>query len=854
MDYAVYLWNRMPKKDGANSPEEIFYSIKSDHSAIREAKCWGCPAYVLDPKLQDGKKLPRWNPRSKLGQFLGRSKKHAGSVGLIRNLGTGKISPQYHVVYDNHFTTVDSITNLDNVPVPDGFDKLVKTATETIVDPYELEQNKQKTKTKRSSSQRRLENEGVEPPITETVRNESSVGDNVGTTPPVEHEASTPVTSNRSGGDEGRLEMTRNETTEEHPQSGDDDSNSDVTENIGDTDNFGSSSDEDETKNRRYPVRNTRNKNPNYVFFEEAYVNYLQASGDVDCHELFLMTSDLTSGSDSITKQYDLLNLYKQDDNDEELLEAIHPFAFAARANAEDTPRYHEAMSGPDAPGFTTAMEMELDQLESMEAWDVVPRQKAIDENKKIFDSVWAFRRKRYPDGSVKKLKARLCVRGDQQEEGVDFFETYSPVVGWSTIRLLLVLSILLELETKQVDYTLAFLHAKIDPGTYVEMPRGFEKDGYVFELKRNLYGLRQAPLNFFNHLKDQLEKRGFEPSHDPCLFINKKTGCMLLAYCDDCIIFHKKEDVIDDLIESMRNPKDKSLERFILNVEDDYAGFLGIDIKRHDDGTIELVQTGLIDRILKALNLDNDDVTVRLEPAAKEALGKNEDGPPRKESWSYPSLIGMMLYLASNSRPEIAFAVHQCARFNHCSRLCHEAAVKRIARYLKGTRNQGFIMKPNDKLELEMFADSDFAGLFNVESKDDPVSVRSRTGAVITLSGVPVTWSSKLQTEIATSTMHAEYIALSTAMRDLIPITNTLNDICNKLNIEREQESKIVRVFEDNEGAMKLANSPLPKVTPQSKHFAVKYHWFRERLDELGVQIKRVDTTLQKADIFTKG
>ena len=249
-------------------------------------------------------------------------------------------------------------------------------------------------------------------------------------------------------------------------------------------------------------------------------------------------------------------------------------------------------------------------------------------------------------------------------------------------------------------------------------MPRGFEKDGYVFELKRNLYGLRQAPLNFFNHLKDQFKKRGFEPSHDPCLFINKKTGCMLLAYCDDCIIFHKKEDVIDDLIESMRNPKDKSFETFILKVEDDYAGFLGINIKRHDDGTIELVQTGLIDRILKALNLDNDDVTVRLEPAAKEALGKNEDGPPRKESWSYPSLIGMMLYLASNSRPEIAFAVHQCARFNHCSRLCHEAAVKRIARYLKGTRNQGFIMKPNDKLELEMFADSDFAGLFNVESK----------------------------------------------------------------------------------------------------------------------------------------
>ena len=142
MEYAVYLWNKMPKKDGASSPEEIFYSIKSDYQAIREAKCWGCPAYVLDPKLQDGKKLPRWSPRSRLGQFLGRSKKHAGSVGLIKNLITGKISPQYHVVYDNHFTTVESETNVDNIPTPKGFNELMFESREKVVDPSDFEENK----------------------------------------------------------------------------------------------------------------------------------------------------------------------------------------------------------------------------------------------------------------------------------------------------------------------------------------------------------------------------------------------------------------------------------------------------------------------------------------------------------------------------------------------------------------------------------------------------------------------------------------------------------------------------------------------------------------------------------------
>ena len=252
----------------------------------------------------------------------------------------------------------------------------------------------------------------------------------------------------------------------------------------------------------------------------------------------------------------------------------------------------------------------------------------------------------------------------------------------------------------------------------------------------------------------------------------------MLLAYCDYCIIFHKKESEIDNLIDSKRNPKDNALESFILNVEDDYAGFLGIDTKRHKDSTIELTKLGLTKRILNALNLNDDDVHTRLEPAAQNPLGKDESGPPRKESWSYPSVVGMMLYLASNSRPDIAHAVHQCARFNHCPRLCHEVAIKRIARYLKGTSHKGLIMKLSDKLEFEMYANADFASLWNAEDRDVTISVKSRTGGIITLSDVPVSCTSKLQTEIATSTVHAEYIALSTTMRDLIPIKATLDDL----------------------------------------------------------------------------
>jgi hypothetical protein len=114
VNYAVYLWNHMPRPDTKLAPIELYHSTKLDHEVIRSARVWGCPVYVLDPTIQDGKKLPRWMPKSRRGQFVGRSKSHAGTVGLIRNLKTGSITTQFHVVYDDWFTTVSSRGSIDS--------------------------------------------------------------------------------------------------------------------------------------------------------------------------------------------------------------------------------------------------------------------------------------------------------------------------------------------------------------------------------------------------------------------------------------------------------------------------------------------------------------------------------------------------------------------------------------------------------------------------------------------------------------------------------------------------------------------------------------------------------------------
>ncbi len=132
----------------------------------------------------------------------------------------------------------------------------------------------------------------------------------------------------------------------------------------------------------------------------------------------------------------------------------------------------------------------------------------------KTIKTVWSFKRKRLPDGTITKHKARLCAHGGMQIEGVHFWDTYSPVVQMTTVRLLLILTLLLGLKSRSVDFTLAFTQAPIDMPTYLDLPTGFSIEGdatdYVLELHKTLYGLRQAGLNWFATLRQHLHSIGF--------------------------------------------------------------------------------------------------------------------------------------------------------------------------------------------------------------------------------------------------------------------------------------------------------------------------------------------------------
>ena len=214
-----------------------------------------------------------------------------------------------------------------------------------------------------------------------------------------------------------------------------------------------------------------------------------------------------------------------------------------------------------------------------------------------------------------------------------------------------------------------------------------------------------------------------------------------------------------------------------------------------------------------------------------------------------------MLWYLYGHSRPELGFAVSQAARFSFSPKRSHELALIRIGQYLKGTVDQGLILKPmsTDHIKMDVFVDSNFLGLYGKESRTDPDNVKSRAGFVILLNDCPIIWSSKLIDSIALSTMMAEYYALSMSMREVLPLRDLVHTIAKACGLDQHLLTSFrTTVWEDNTGALTLANLDPGQSTPRSKFYDSKVHWFRSHLGPQ-MKVEKVETAEQLADLFTK-
>jgi len=250
-------------------------------------------------------------------------------------------------------------------------------------------------------------------------------------------------------------------------------------------------------------------------------------------------------------------------------LNYLNPMAYSSTLSDNETYTFKEMLQQPDKNEFILAMMKEIQDHENREHWSLFPRADIPDGHKTIL-AIWSFKRKRFPDGRVNKHKARLCAHGGMQQWGVDYWETYAPVVNWLCIKTLLILSVIYGYHSRSIDFVLAFPQATLKEMVFMEFPAGVEypngsRKQYVLKLNKNLYGLKSGAYNWFQMLSEGLqhEKLGFKSSEiDPCVFIRK--DAIILTWVDDCIIFSKNLKTIEVIVESLKEDFDVELEEDI--------------------------------------------------------------------------------------------------------------------------------------------------------------------------------------------------------------------------------------------------------------------------------------------------
>ena len=853
VQYAVFLYNHLPNVQTGVSPHDRFTKTTWPIKNIHNLHVWGCPVYVLNKSLQDGNKLSRWKARSQRCVYMGLSPVHNENVALVLNPETGAITAQYHVVFDDTFSTI--ATSKEDLPdfndddwvklfgesqfqyvndIEDrddhGMNSWSREYTPTYIDEQRDATVSQAMTRQRPSIPENSEYYPIQRPIQieQEYRDQQHWSEPLRDDPPIQ--PSRPQREpqreyQREPQREPQRESITNTVTPQTPRRW---TSSDVFNNKS-----------PRTSRVSVPSKQSSQRRTNSLITEN------------QPKVISRYSSKTSTNTPSSTKVRRSARHSQQDTKyvpGETQFVGNNNFAFLASNNNKnpDIFSWDEAMRSEFRDEWLEAAQEEILELEAREAWDEVDV--SVAENKQILPGTWTFKLKRAPDGTIKRHKARWCCRGDlQRKEDIDE-SVYAPVAFFSTLRLFMAITLNLGWTTCTMDFTNAFMQAPLSKPVYLHPPRGFRSQlpGKIcLRLKKSHYGLPIAPKKWYRHLVSFLTKTlGFIISKiDECLLY--RTDCLIIIYVDDIGIGAKAMKTIDDIVRQLRQGG------FDLKKDSTFEEYLGIQFDRKQDGSILMSQPGLINKIITTMGMEK--CNPNKTPATKVPLGKDIEGELMNESWDYRSVVGMLLYVSANTRPDISYAVSQVARFSHEPRKTHATALKMIARYLEGTKTKGTIFKPTEELKLECYVDADFAGLYGVEDSSDSVSAKSRSGYIIFLGNCPTLWKSQLQSEVSLSTLESEYVALSQSIRTVLPMQTLLKEIIPTITIPRSLTVNLITtVFEDNNGAISLATTH--RVTSRTKHFNIKYHFFWDSVEKGDIVIERINSQEQKADILTKG
>jgi hypothetical protein len=496
-----------------------------------------------------------------------------------------------------------------------------------------------------------------------------------------------------------------------------------------------------------------------------------------------------------------------------------------------------EAKKRDDWPLWHEAAQKEYTQMLSHNTWELVP----LPKGRKPVGSKWVFKVKENSDGSIERYKARIVAQGFSQKPHLDYTETFAPVAKFSSLRTLLAISAIEDLELHHMDVSSAFLNGDLNEDIYMTQPEGFVEPGkehLVCQLKKSLYGLKQSPRQWYQKLHETFLDLGFKrcPSDNSIWVWSKdKVKVIIPVYVDDITLACNDLGVLNKVKLELQT-------KFEMRDLGELSYILGLEVHRNcSQHKIWLSQRKHTSDILHRFNhqhsrplltpLDPDITLSKVDNMSKEEKDYMLGVP-------YLSAVGSLMYLAIGTRPDIAYAVGLLSRFNSCPGKVHWDAIQRVFRYLKGTLDHCLEFGPSNSggVSLSVFSDSDYAG--------DTEKACSTSGYATFIGSSCVNWSSRRQEVVAKSTTEAELYAANSGASDGTWMTYLLQEL------GYPQDSPFPLRM-DNESTIKVTKNP--EHHGRMKHIDTKYYWIRDQVELGKLKIEWVSSKDNCADILTK-
>ena len=494
-------------------------------------------------------------------------------------------------------------------------------------------------------------------------------------------------------------------------------------------------------------------------------------------------------------------------------------------------PKHHNDLKNhPMGLLFEEAERAHLDSHKEMKSWYEVSAKEPRKTGKQILDCMWVYIYKTDSNNRFQKCKARLVVRGDQQQLGLKN-ETYAATLAGRSFRTLMAISARFDLDLIQYDAVNAFVNVVLDEEVYMQMPPGYRKPGIVLRLYKALYGLRRSPYLWQKRLTGVLCQLGFQQiPREPCCMAME--GILIFFYVDDIVLASPKgktaraKEIMKELNKT-----------FKLTGGGDLQWFLGVEVIRdRNRRLIWLSQAAYVSKIQQLLP-KTEDVRLPEFPMTKAELLPHQGRASYASISSYQRKCGSVLYAAVISRPDIAFAVSRIARHNANPSQEHHEAVNRVIRYLGKTRHYA----------LRFGGEDDFVVASDASFADNTLDRKSSQAYAMKLFGGLIGWRANKQTTVTTSTTEAELLALSQAAKESIFVSHLIKELGVTLDDQR------IQIQCNNTATVRLVESELPTLNTKLRHVDIHNHWLRQEAQNGRITVKHTRSAEMIADGLTK-